>query len=106
MANVLGTLPIVPLCVVGRANDLSALRFSSGRILRATFTFGPAMWQCMSMPPGMTTRPAASSVAVGPNVGIGRRGDDLAVTNPEIAHLAVDAVGRIVDGAAGDFDRV
>ncbi|MDX1407593.1 MAG: gliding motility-associated C-terminal domain-containing protein, partial [Saprospiraceae bacterium] len=31
----------------------SAFRFSSGRILRAVLTFGPAMWQCMSIPPGI-----------------------------------------------------
>jgi hypothetical protein len=62
VANVLGTLPIVPLWVVAVRITLSASRFSSGRILRATLTFGPAMWQCMSMPPGMTTSPVASSV--------------------------------------------
>ena len=43
----------------------SARRFSSGRILRAAFTFGPAMWQCMSTPPGMTTRPRGVDLAVG-----------------------------------------
>ena len=40
VANVLGTLPIVPLCVLAVRCSTSALRFSSGRILRATFTLG------------------------------------------------------------------
>ena len=38
---------------------------SSGRIRRAAFTFGPAIWQCISTPPGMTISPAASSVRAG-----------------------------------------
>ena len=73
-------------------------RLSSGRILRATFTLGPAMWQCMSMPPGMTTRPSASSRRASG----GHVGHDLAVRNPDVAHLAVDAVRRIVDAAVDD----
>ena len=43
----------------------SAWRLCSGHIFRAVLTFGPAMWQCMSTPPGMTTRPAASIARVG-----------------------------------------
>ena len=49
---------------------------------------------------------AGIDLARGPNGRIGRRGDDLAAGDPQIAHLAVDAVGRVVDGAAGDFDEV
>ena len=94
----------MPLCVLAVRCSTCDLRFSSGRILRATFTFGPAMWQCMSTPPGMTTRPAGvDRRASGRIGGIGRRGDDLAVRDPQIADLAVDAVGRIVDGAARRF---
>ena len=38
-----------------------------------------------------------------PHRRIGRRGHDLAAVDPQIAHLAIDAVGRIVNRAAGDF---
>ena len=31
--------------------------------------------------------------------------DDLAVAQADVAHLAVDAVGRVVDAAAGDAQR-
>ena len=60
MAKVLGTLPVVPERVRGVRRTTGARRLSSGRILRAELTFGPAMWACMSTPPGMTTRPVAS----------------------------------------------
>ena len=39
-----------------------AVRRSSGRRRRAALTFGPAMCECKSTPPGMTTSPAASRV--------------------------------------------
>ena len=44
--------------------------------------------------------------AIDRQVGAGRLRDDLIAFDPQIAHLAVDIVGRIVDGAAGDFDEV
>ena len=76
----------------------TSARCSSGSSLRAALTFGPAMWAWMSTPPGMTTIPRASMRA-----GVrGHVGDDLAVLHADVAHLAVDAVGGVVDAAAGD----
>ncbi len=45
----------------------SARRWSSGRILRAAFTLGPAMWEWMSTPPGITSMPRASIVRAVPS---------------------------------------
>ena len=61
----LGTLPIVPLCVIAVRRTGSPRRFCSGHILRAVLTLGPTMWQCMSTPPGMTTSPRASITRAG-----------------------------------------
>ncbi len=78
----------MPERVSGVRRTGAAARLSSGIILRATLTFGPAMWQCMSTPPGMTTMPRASIVRSGRRFGSGRRGDDAAVLDPEIADFA------------------
>ena len=41
-----------------------------------------------------------------PDLGVGGRRDDLAAGDPEVAHLAVDAIGRVVDRSAGDLEIV
>ena len=92
--------------VGGAREDVFRIGFVVGAQLAGDVYFGPAMWQCMSTPPGMTTRPRASISRVGRCDGIGGRGDDLAVGDPEVADFAVDAVGRIVDGALRDFDQI
>ena len=35
-----------------------------------------------------------------------RRLDDATIGNPQIAHLTVNPIGRVVDGSLGDFQRV
>ncbi len=46
---------------------------------------------------------ASIDLAIGANGRIARRGDDLAVGNPQIAHFAIDAVGRVVKRALRDL---
>ena len=56
------------------------------------------MWAWMSTPPGITTIPRASMRrACARHVA-----DDLAVLHADVAHLAGDAVGRVVHATAGD----
>ena len=57
-----------------------------------------AKCEWMSTPPGITTMPRASSVGAP----AGRRSHDAAALDADVPHLAVDAVGRVVDGAARD----
>ncbi len=105
MANVLGTLPIVPLCVL-------AVRWRTG----LAFFLGPHFAGDVHLRPGDVAvhvdaaghhdQATGIDVARGPNGRVRRRGDDLAVGDPQIAHLAVNAVSRIVNGSAGDFQEV
>jgi hypothetical protein len=55
----------------------------------------------MSTPPGMTTMPRASICGACSGDVV----DDLAVAQADVAHLAVDAVGGVVDAPAGDAER-
>ena len=52
-------MPPVPERVSAVRSTTSA-RCSSGASLRAALTAGPAMWEWMSTPPGITTMPLAS----------------------------------------------
>src|SRR5262249_15866913 len=42
---------------------------------------------------------------VGAGVRVGGRRYDLAVPNPDVLHLPIDAVGRVVDGPPGDLQQ-
>ena len=110
MANVLGTEPVVPERVNSVRRTGGAVRLFSGIILRAVLTFGPAMWQCISTPPGITTMPCASIVRSGRFSGFVRRGDNAAAVDPHITDLAPHAIARIVNGPVGDpqhlFSRI
>jgi hypothetical protein len=59
VAKVDGTVPPVPERVIAVRSSTSAW-CSSGVSLRAALIFGPAMWEWMSTPPGITTMPRAS----------------------------------------------
>ena len=92
----------------GARERRAAHRRSSRACSRASscgpiFTFGPAMWQCMSTPPGMTTMPRASIVRSG-------RCLDLvgaATTRPPSIQTSrtspLHAVSRVVNGAVCDL---
>ena len=56
-------LPVVPERKPFRRAIAPVL--SSGRNTRAALTFGPAMWQCTSTPPGMMMYPRASMTRFG-----------------------------------------
>ena len=106
VANVLGTLPIVPLWVsavriTGGAGPLFLRTHLPGDVDLGTRDVAVHVDAAGHdhQPAGVDRRAAARTCR------IGRRGDDLAVFDPEIAHLAVDPVGRIVDRAAGDFEE-
>ncbi len=99
----LGTLPIVPLRVVAVRMHRLGLALFLGPHLAGDVHLRPGDVAVHVDAAGHHDQAGGVERPVGPHGGIGRRGDDPAVANPEIAHLAVDAVGRVVDGAAGDF---
>src|SRR5262249_34663328 len=55
--------------------------------------------------PGHDDEPSRVQDPVGPLVGARRRPDHLAVPDPEVADLAVDAVGGVVDRAVCDLQE-
>jgi hypothetical protein len=87
VANVLGTLPSFAAC--GTCEHLLALALLLRHHLARVFTLGGDVTG-VAMPPGMTTRPVASSVSRAESDLTARR--QFPVTNPDIAALTVDAV--------------
>ena len=102
----LGTLPIVPLCVLRRAQHRR----------RPTLFLGPHLARDVDLGTGdvavhvdaarhddqaggvqRSSGPHAAGPAGGATI--------LPSLDPDVAHLAVDAVDRIVDVAAGDFEQ-
>ena len=97
MANVEGTVPPVPERAIAVRSRTSA-RCSSGSSLRAALTAGPGDVGVDVDPARHHDHPPRVDPASVPR----HVGDDLAVLDADVAHLAGDAVGGVVHAAAGD----
>ena len=96
----LGTLPIVPLCVIRGTIDRLAAPFLLGAHFPRRVDLGTDDVAVHVDAAGHDHQPAGIDHARRPDLGIGRRIDDLAAGDPDVAHLAVDPVGRVVDRSA------
>ena len=86
---------------MSRSSD-HRIRFISGSFF-VRIPFGPAMWQCISTPPGMMTYPLASKVRSGRQPSLG--GDTIATLNPDVLHLTINAIRGIVNASADILNK-
>ncbi len=101
----LGTLPIVPLCVIAGAADRLAAPLLLGTHLPRGVDLGPDDVAVHVDAAGHDDQPAGVDHACRPDLRGSAGGSTiLAAGDPDVAHLAVDPVGRVVDGSAGDLE--
>ena len=88
-----------------RADDLFGLALLLGPHLAGGVHLGPGDVTVHVHAAGHDDQTGGVERPVRPDIGIRRRVDDLSVTNPDIAALAVDAVNRVVDGAPRNLEE-